>query len=192
MQRRTDVTKQLIVGTIHHHPPVLFILAAFSRHPAALQWTVENAGHAWGPIALASEEFEFTETNYYERTMGTELFKQFLAFERLIDPAVIVQRKQQTNQWEQTYSQIGESLERRPLNLDPGYMSDAKLVLASTKDHAHRIYLSEGIFAEVTLHYSVRRWQPREWTYPDYQRADYHAFFDRCREYYRRRRTGGL
>lgn len=180
------------MGTIHHHPPVLFILAAFSRYPAALQWTAECAGHAWGPIALASEAFNFVETTYYERTMGPGLYKQFLAFERLIDPAELARRKHQTNQWEHTYSQIGEAPERRPLNLDPGYLSEAKLVLASTKDHAHRIYLSEGIFAEVTLQYSGHRWQPREWTYPDYQRADYHAFFDRCREYYRGRTVGQL
>ena len=74
--------------------------------------------------------------------------------------------------------------ERSPLNLDPGYISLGKLALASTKDHAHRIYLDRGIYAEVTLHYRrVGGWQPMKWTFPDYRRPDYHAFFDRCREF---------
>jgi hypothetical protein len=93
----------------------------------------------------------------------------------------------------------GESLRRpvgrsatpsctRPLNLDPGYLELAKLVLASTKDHAHRIYLGQGIHAEVTLQYRQKAgWQPQPWTFPDYRRADYHEFFDRCREYLHRR-----
>jgi hypothetical protein len=57
------------------------------------------------------------------------------------------------------------------------------LVLASTKDHAHRLYLGEGIYAEVTLAFRQRQWQPLEWTYPDYRRADYQEFFTACREY---------
>ena len=73
--------------------------------------------------------------------------------------------------------------EPRPLNLDPGYITAAKLVLASTKDHAHRIYLQDGIYAEVTLAYRHRAWQPLEWTYPDYRRADFQEFFTRCREF---------
>jgi hypothetical protein len=69
------------------------------------------------------------------------------------------------------------------VNIDPGYITPAKLVLASTKDHAHRIYLRDGIFAEVTLVYRQRKWQPLEWTYPDYRRDDYQQFFTECREW---------
>ena len=59
----------------------------------------------------------------------------------------------------------------------------AKLVLASTKDHSHRLYMADGIYAEITLHYKSRQWQPRDWTYPDYRRVDYQAFFTQAREY---------
>ena len=85
--------------------------------------------------------------------------------------------KRQTNAWEAEYAALGLHPEPRPLNLDPGYITLAKLVLASTKDHAHRIYLGDGIYAEVTLAYRDRRWQPLEWTYPDYRRDDYQQFF---------------
>ena len=137
-----------------------------------------------GPIALASDAFDFTETDYYAATMGTDLKKQFLAFERLIDPAMLADIKRQTNEWEVEYAALGRHAEPRPLNLDPGYITPAKLVLASTKDHAHRIYLRDGIYAEVTLAYRQRQWQPLEWTYPDYRRDDYQRFFTRCREWF--------
>jgi hypothetical protein len=77
--------------------------------------------------------------------------------------------------------------ESRPLNLDPGYLTEAKLVLASTKDRDHRVYLDRGIYAEVTLHYQRGRgWQPRPWTYPDYRSEPYLQFFTRCRQYLRK------
>ncbi|MDX1948348.1 MAG: DUF4416 family protein [Pirellulaceae bacterium] len=169
------------------HPPVLLLLAAFSRYSEALDWAKQRAEEAWGPVALASDRFEHRETAYYEPTMGPDLVKTFFAFEQLIDPAALVDRKLASNQWEADYQHLRRHPEARPLNLDPGYLTDAKLVLATTKDRDHRLYLDRGIYAEVTLHFQRGAWQCRPWTYPDYQRADYHAFFTRCREYLRQR-----
>ncbi|HEX5104158.1 MAG TPA: DUF4416 family protein [Pirellulaceae bacterium] len=169
------------------HIAVLRILAAFSRYPKGLDWARRTAEAAWGPVALESERFEHRETNYYDATMGTDLEKCFFAFETLADPAALAEWKLTGNQWEIDYQQLGRHPEPRPLNLDPGYLTDAKLVLATTKDRDHRIYLRDGIFAEVTLHFHRGRWEARPWTYPDYQRADYHAFFLRCRDFLRRR-----
>jgi hypothetical protein len=136
-----------------------------------------------GPVALTSDTFDFTETDYYTATMGSDLKKQFLVFERPIDPAMLPGIKRQTNDWEVEYAGFARHPEPRPLNLDPGYITPAKLVLASTKDHAHRIYLRDGIYAEITLAYRQRHWQPLEWTYPDYRREDFHQFFTQCRDY---------
>jgi hypothetical protein len=177
------------MGEIQHHPRVLLILAAFSRHPAALDWARQTAEDAWGPITLESERFDHRETNYYERAMGTDLKKCFFALESLVDPADLVEFKLASNRWELDYQQLGRHAENRPLNLDPGYLTEAKLVLATTKDRDHRLYLNRGIYAEVTLHFQRGAWQPRPWTYPDYQRADYHEFFTRCREFLRQAGT---
>jgi len=171
------------MGDIHDPLPVLLILAVSSRYDEALAWTRDMAEKHCGPIALASDAFDFTETDYYAESMGTELKKQFLACERLIDPAQLAGVKRQTNQWEAEYAALGRHPEPRPLNVDPGYVTRAKLILASTKDHAHRIYLQDGIYAEITLVYRHRHWQPHEWTYPDYRRTDYQEFFTRCREF---------
>ncbi len=175
------------MAAIQPHRPVLLILAAFSRYEEALEWAQRTAEEAWGEVALTSERFDHRETNYYETTMGPDLRKQFLAFESLIDPAELVLCKETSNQWEVDYQRLGWHPEPRPLNLDPGYLTEAKVVLATTKDRDHRLYLDRGIYAENTLFFHHGKWQARPWTYPDYQRADYHQFFLRCREYLRRR-----
>jgi hypothetical protein len=176
------------MGDVRLHPPVLLILAAFSRYGEALAWAKQRLEQAWGPIALASEPFDFDDTAYYIKQMGPGLKKTFFAFERFIDPPALVACKLATNAWEEEYRMQNPAPEARPLNLDPGYLTEAKLVLATTKDRDHRLYLDRGIFAEVTLHYQYGAWRPREWTYPDYRRSEYHRFFTQCRDYYRSRR----
>jgi hypothetical protein len=170
------------MGVPHAPSDVLLLIAASSRHDDAHAWGLHQAEREFGPRAAISDAFDFTETDYYAAEMGVGLKKQFWAFERLIDPGRLAAIKLTTNFWEAEYAGAGLHAEPRPLNLDPGYLTLAKLVLASTKDHAHRIYLADGIYAEVTLAYRRGAWQPLEWTYPDYRRADYHAFFTNCRE----------
>lgn len=175
------------MGLIRAHRPVLFLSAVFSRHVEALDWGRAKLTEHCGPVALESESFDFAETQYYERTMGAGIRKLFLAFERLIDPAALKELKILANQWEDECRDQHSWPEARPLNLDPGYLTEAKLILASTKDRDHRIYLDRGIFAEETLYFHHGEWRPREWTYPNYRRADYHQFFTRCRDYLRNR-----
>ena len=161
----------------------LLLLAAFSRHEAALEWARDRAIEAFGPVALESPTFEFAETDYYRPTMGPGLRKVFFAFAGLIDPARLVDIKLQTNDWEHDYAARAHHPEQRPLNLDPGYLTLGKLVLASTKDFCHRIYLERGIYAEVTLFYQHGRWEHHRWTFADYRRGDYQRFFSECRDY---------
>jgi hypothetical protein len=162
---------------------VMLLVAAFSRHDVALDWGREKLREHFGTIQLESPRFDFSETDYYEKSMGSGLKKTFFAFQTLIDPGAMPEIKRQTNDLERDYAAAADHLEERPLNLDPGYIVEGKLVLASTKDHAHRIYLRDGIYAEVTLHFQHGAWQKSPWTYPDYQRADFQAFFTQCREY---------
>jgi len=166
--------------------PVLRVLAAFSRYASALDWARQTAETAWGGVALSSEFFEHRETTYYQATMGPDLKKVLFAFASLADPAGLASWKIESIRWEDDYQRRGGHPEPRPLNLDPGYLTEAKLILATTKDRDHRIYLDQGIYAENTLYFSRGAWQARPWTYPDYRRADYHAFLARCRKYLRK------
>lgn len=170
------------MGEIHEPSAVLLLIAVSSRHDEALKWAAERGAQRFGPLRLRSEAFDFTETEYYTSTMGAGLKKQFLAFDKLIDPGGLAAVKCLTNEWEAEYAGLGRHPEPRPLNLDPGYLTLAKLVLASTKDHAHRLFIGAGIYAEFTLQYRGGGWQPCDWTYPDYRRADYQQFFSGCRD----------
>ena len=157
-------------------------MAVSTRYEDALAWTKDQATEHFGPLQAESPVFEFVETDYYEASMGTGLKKQFLTFQNLFNPGQLPQVKRWSNEWEQKYALQSDHPEPRPLNLDPGYLTLAKLVLASTKDHAHRIYLHDGIYAEVTLNFRHGGWKPSEWTFPDYRRDDYQQFFLSCRQ----------
>ena len=174
------------------HSPVMRLLAMFSRHEAALLWARARAVETWGPVALESPAFDFAETSYYQPTMGPGLRKQFLTFVRPMDPAEMPDVKLLTNAWEQEYADMAGHDEPRPLNLDPGYLTLGKLVLASTKDFAHRIYLERGIYAEVTLYYKHHHWQHHQYTFADYRREDYQRYFSECREVLHRRQREGV
>jgi hypothetical protein len=170
------------MGEPHAPSAVSLLVAASSRYEEALAWGLREAEREFGAVAAVSDAFDFTETNYYAAEMGDALKKQFWAFAAPIDPGRLAAIKLTTNLWEAEYAGLQMHPEPRPLNLDPGYITLAKLVLASTKDHAHRIYLADGIYAEVTLAFRGGAWQPLDWTYPDYRRADFQAFFTKCRD----------
>lgn len=169
------------------HSPALLLLAAFSRYNDALAWARDRAVAAFGPIALESPKFTFDQTDYYRESMGSGLRKTFFVFDQPYSLDETARTKLVTNRWEEEYAAEHHHDERRPLNLDPGYLTLGKLVLSSTKDFAHRVYLSQGIYAEVTLFFRHGRWEHHPFTFADYRRADYQAFFTRCRDELHRR-----
>lgn len=189
------------MGEIRNVEPVLLIVAAFARDEKALAWGRERLEEHYGPVERESETFRVDDfTEYYAASMGRNLHKRFWAFRNLVDPSELASIKRVTNDLEAEYTRLtaktDESKGERPdmdsversLNLDPGYIDLGKLILASTKDHAHRIYLRDGIFAETTLQYTRKHWQALPWTYPDYQSPDCQRFFDECRKILKTRR----
>ena len=173
------------MGEISYPSPVARLIVAFSASLEQLAWGRQRAEAHWGPLALASEPFHFQETDYYQESMGGPLSKQFWIFEQLADPAGLADWKRTTNAWELECAHAFDKGPSRPLNLDSGYLDLGKFVLASSKDHAHRVYLRDGIYAEVTLYFREKQWREREWTFPDYRRPDYQAFLLDARNWYR-------
>ncbi|MGI6401625.1 MAG: DUF4416 family protein [Thermoguttaceae bacterium] len=180
------------MGVVRECKPVLLLIAGFGVTEEALALGKARAEEEFGPIAKESRSYRVDNfTHYYEKEMGPALTKRFWVFENLVDPSELPDVKLKTNAWEE---EIGADLDAkgavstsRPLNLDPGYIELGKLILASTKDHAHRIYLRDGIFAETTLMYAQKRWQALPWSYPDYQDPENQEFFSECREYLKER-----
>ena len=140
--------------------------------------------HELGPIILHSNPFPFTETEYYAEEMGAVLTREWVAFDRLIDQEEISSIKLCCNAVElEHFSDQG----RRHVNIDPGYLCFGKVVLATTKDNQHRLYLRDGIYGEVTLRFNKGNYVPWEWTYRDYRREEALHFFRQLRSLYRSR-----
>lgn len=134
----------------------------------------------FGPVDYRSEVLPFDNTSYYEREFGPNLVREILAFSTLIAPQHLAETKLKTNELERTWMVDG----KRMVNLDPGYVNLGKLVLATTKDYSHRIYLGDGIYGEVTLKYEHGDFRAWEWTYPDYASDSYRAIFAAIRQLY--------
>lgn len=176
------------MGTAREADPVKLIASLFSGDLSLLAATRVMLVRLFGPTDFESDMLTFDHTDYYTPEFGPGLQRQILAFEQLVSPADLPAIKHQTNELEWS---LAEGEERR-VNIDPGYVSLGKMVLASTKDHAHRLYLGQGIYAEITLTFQRGRFRPWPWTYPDYASNYYCAMFDRIREGYKdqlRRRT---
>ena len=167
--------------------PSLLVVAVFSRHADVFPWTQMRLQEMFGPIGMCSPLFPFHHTDYYESEMGTDLCKQFFAFAELASPDSLASTKLQTNELEKELAERGEFPEPRPVNVDPGLLQLGKFLLATTKDQAHRIYLRDGIFAEVTLRFQDKDFHPWPWTYADYREPALHQTLREFRKYYKRR-----
>ena len=172
------------MGLVHRPKPVALILGMLGSITEEFPVVRELLERRFGPVELASDLFPFDATHYYDQELGTPIQKQFLAFSGLIDPGDLAAIKCFTNELEELRARERGTHPHRPVNLDPGYLDAARLVLATTKDRAHRIYLGQGIYAEVTLLYEGGAWRPLPWTYPDYAAPTYHSFLTEARQSY--------
>ncbi len=137
-----------------------------------------------GSVIKKSEIIPFTHTTYYNKEMGEGLLRQWVVFENLIFPDLLIELKHKSNEIEKFF--LNDSGGRR-VNIDPGLISLSNIILASTKNYSHRIYLSRGIYAEVTLIYKKNQFVPLEWTYPDYREEIAIKFFTEVRKMLKKR-----
>ncbi|MBI4329711.1 MAG: DUF4416 family protein [Chloroflexi bacterium] len=160
--------------------PVKVFAGLLTGRPSCLPQARAALEETLGPADYASEVMDFTFTGYYEEEMGVALKRQFFSFDRLETPEKLAEIKLFTNSLEEKWAENG----RRLVNLDPGYLNEARVVLASTKDFAHRIYIGQGIYAEITLLFQHKRFEPLPWTYPDFRSEAYHRVLGAMRARY--------
>jgi hypothetical protein len=170
------------MGQIRQAEPVKLFVGMLSAYPAAFAEAEAALVEAFGPVDLRTDLLPHEFTDYYREEMGHPLVRLFVSFEQLIPPQELPAVKRLTNEIEARAAAGKTWPVPRPVNLDPGYVTPAKLVLASTKDYSHRIYLDDGIYAEVTLLFSRSRWSELPWTYPDFRTPVYHRFFSQVRD----------
>jgi len=166
--------------------PVKLFVGVMTGYPETIFDIKNELESRFGRVDGDSQLFPFDYTDYYGDEMGDRLKKKFFAFQSLVSPKELVEIKLQTNELEKELAGKLETEVARPVNIDPGYVGLSKMVLATTKNYSHRLYLGKGIYAEVTLKYEDGRYKPLPWTYPDYRSEEYMEFFDSIREKYSR------
>lgn len=168
------------MGRIKRHQAVKLTIGFIFKEESIYQESKVILEKRFGKIDFESQTLPFCHTDYYEKEFGKDLKRKLVSFKKLIEPCDLPKVKIITNKIEKELS-TGVS---RTINIDPGYLDFSKLILASTKDYRHRIYLNRGIYAEVTLFYQEKTFKSWEWTYPDYKTSDYIAIFNRIRQIY--------
>jgi len=144
----------------------------------------KRLSHDYGEIDSRSPVVFFDKTSYYEKEMGPGLLRQYISIKPLMDIGDLPSVKSQTNILEKLFS---DPRGNRQINIDPGYLVFSKVVLATTKDYNHRLYIGDNMYAEVTLHFKgeAKSFVPWEWTYPDYRDPMAVDFFNNLRSMYK-------
>ncbi|RKZ00098.1 MAG: DUF4416 domain-containing protein [Candidatus Hydrothermota bacterium] len=166
---------------IPKYPPPAKLFFGIIAQPEALEAALQAIEQNFGKIVAKSEVIPFSLTNYYADEMGENLLRQWVGVAGLFAQSQLADIKLRSNAIERATSRNG----KRTMNLDPGFVLASKLILATTKDYSHRIYIGKGIFAEVTLIYKRKTgFQPLGWTYPDYKTDVALKFFNQLRAAY--------
>ncbi len=169
-------------------PPAKLIMGLLFRESDVQQRVLDILDERYGPLDMLTEPIPFSYTTYYDREMGAGLLRQMASFENLVEMGALPDIKLTTNQIESEMAVSGQ----RTINLDPGILTEERLVLASGKNFTHRIYLRNGIYADLTLIYRKGAFHPFPWTYVDYQEPLFLHFFRALKRKLMFQRTGRL
>lgn len=148
----------------------------------------EQIVSVFGNIDYESDMLSFAHTSYYEKEMGKGLKRRFISCELLVDAHCdVVEAKHYAVKLENERA-IGD---RRLINIDPGYINESRLILTTTKDFSHRIYIGKGVFAEITMLLKKNSYEYLPWTYPDYKLESYQKFFSQIKQAYKKQINHG-
>jgi hypothetical protein len=186
------------MGKVISEPlPVKLFIGMFSPDVRLLKELKDKLQNIYGPSDMESPMLKWSHTGYYLKEMGKGLKKQFIFFQKLINPEDIAEIKLKTIELEKQYlyenpplppfdkGGMGGFVGGRKINIDPGYLDSARIILVSSKDFSHRICLGKGIYGEVTLIYSGNNYQILPYTYPDFRTEKYWDLFKKARALYK-------
>ncbi len=149
-------------------PPdkALLLVGTLYTNEGAYLKALPTLEECFGEAVMESPAIQWDFSEHYKEELGEPIFRRFIFHRKLIEQDYLAAAKLKTCEIENTLSIDG----KRTINLDPGYLTVAKLVLSTTKDYSHRLYLTDGIFAEVTLAYNKDKecYVPFTHTYRDY------------------------
>lgn len=160
------------MSTLKYPVPARLIVSVLMKEKGLMTPVMARLTERFGPLERMSDWLPFDYTDYYTAEMGRSLVRRMLVFRDLIDQERLPDVKRFTNRIEADYTEDG----RRRVNVDPGYLTPERLILATGKNFSHRVYLRDGIFADLTLIYTRGDFQSLPWTYADYAQERMKAF----------------
>ena len=172
------------MGTPREPIPVKLFVALLCTHESLFSVVEEELALGFGAIDGSSKALPWDVTAFYRADMGPGLVRRFVSHTSLILPDRIAAIKRKTQELEERHRWSREGRTGRQVNIDPGYLEAGKVVLASTKNAGHRIYLGSGVYGELTLAYQEGRFKPYPTTYPDYRWPETLEFLTRVRSVY--------
>jgi hypothetical protein len=149
--------------------PVKLLVGILWSQEGILQKAIDDLERTWGKIDFAGADHSFDCTDYYEPEMGRGLRRRLVSFLRLVSPDILVSAKHACNKMEDNWA----GPKGRLINLDVGYLDHNKIVLASFKGAGQKIYLQEGVWADLVARFRSGRYSPFEWTFPDFRDGRY-------------------
>lgn len=172
------------MGILKKPLPVKYFIAMLTGDQDLFLSCEKALVELYGPVDVRSEIVPWSHSDYYVTEMGPGLFRKFVCLEQLGTPDQLPLVKHDMIKLEKRWSSRVLGAECRRINIDPGYLTEAKVVLATTKDFAHRLYIGGNIYAELELTYrkDIPGFVPLEHTYPDYRNADTITWFNKVRE----------
>ncbi|THB81069.1 MAG: DUF4416 family protein [Desulfobacteraceae bacterium] len=167
--------------SIPKHPdPAKLVVSILTSDRMLVKPVLEKIEQISSPVDLISPWMAFDYTNYYQKEMGTPLFRRMAGFSALIHQGDLCRIKLQTNTIENEFLKGGN----RRVNIDPGYLLPSRFILATGKDFAHRVFIGDNIYADLTLIYQKQGFKTLAWTYPDYASEPVLKFLGQVRSKY--------
>jgi hypothetical protein len=172
------------MGELRVPAPAWVVIGVLHADPEALAAARASLAAVLGPVREIGAERAFEWTAYYEQEMGRGLRRLFLVGDRFVSRELLPELKRWTNRIEDAHRRQDGT---RRINLDPGLLSAENFVLGTTKGYSHRVYLRAGIYADVTLRFRAKGFEPFDWTYPDYRSEEVRAMLEGVRAEYLKR-----
>ena len=180
------------MGNVREVSPAALVAGITWADGTVFSAALKDLVRSFGPFEMESPDFDFDMTDYYTEEMGAGLKKRFVCFRRPTALDDLPGIKLATNAIETVLAQPPDGSGPRRVNIDPGYVTLSKLVLATTKDYSHRVYIGKGIFGETTLRFVGGSFIPFDTTYPDYRTPLAIDFFNLVRDYVKRSSHGWI
>jgi len=170
------------MARIQKPPPGQLIVSIIYSHIDAVVDALRLLEKQFGRVRCETVDIQYTNTDRYEEEMGSNLVRRLFSFEKLVERDSLPEIKSVCQEIErQLGDQVGDFV-FRAANLDPGVLTPDNLVMASNREYNHRIYLADGVFAEIQLIWAHGQFTRLPWTNHDFCDDEVVDFLIRVRQ----------